>query len=383
MAEQPILIAHVIHHLMIGGLENGLVNLINHIPSEKYRHAIICIEDYSDFHQRIQRSDVQIFAMHRSKGNNLSLLWKLFRLFRKIKPTIVHSRNTSALDSLLPAVLAGVPYRIHGEHGWDVDDLTGRNTKKQWLRRFYKPMIQQYIALSKHTEKYLYERIHVPTNRLVQIYNGVDTERFFPAQVRRTLPAKHEFADSGQLVIGTVGRLQPVKDQKTLVNAFVCLLQQRPDLRDRIRLVLVGDGACLLDLKNAIEQANVTELVWLAGAREDIPDLLRCFDIFVLPSLAEGISNTILEAMATGLPIVATDVGGNSELIDADKTGKLVHTKHSAMMAEAITVYIDDPELRHAHGIAARQRVMERFTLDKMVSDYVGQYDQMHKNIMP
>lgn len=377
MAEQPKLIAHVIHHLMIGGLENGLVNLINRIPPDQYRHAIICIEDYSDFRLRIQRPDVQVYAMYRSKNSHFALQWKLFRLFHEIKPEIVHSRNTSALDSLLPAVLAGVPHRVHGEHGWDVDDLTGQNKKKQWLRRLHKPMVQQYIALSKHTEKYLHAHIHVPAQRLNQIYNGVDVTRFFPAEVRQPLPGKQGFASDKQIVIGTVGRLQLVKNQQALIAAFAYLLKQYPNLHEQVRLVVVGDGICMPEIREKIEETGISEVVWLAGARDDIPDLLRCFDIFVLPSLAEGISNTILEAMATGLPIVATDVGGNAELIDNDQTGKIVPAGNIETLAEAMLAYISDEKLRRTHGHAARQRVMEKFTLDKMVADYVQLYDTM------
>src|SRR5450755_1075296 len=123
------LIVHVIHHLVIGGMENGLVNLVNSLPANRYRHAIICMEDYSDFRNRIRDPDIAVYSMHKSRLSQWQLYKGLFKLCRKLRPTIVHSRNRSGLDSLLPALVAGVPLRLHGEHGWDVDDIDGANRK--------------------------------------------------------------------------------------------------------------------------------------------------------------------------------------------------------------------------------------------------------------
>ena len=142
------LVAHVIHRLDVGGLENGLVNLINRIPTGRFRHAIICLTNYSAFRQRIQRSDVPVFALNKPPGNSPVLHFKLWRLLMQLRPDIVHTRNLGALEGALPAALAGVPVRIHGEHGHDVGDLGGGSRKYQWFRRALKPFVHQYIALS-------------------------------------------------------------------------------------------------------------------------------------------------------------------------------------------------------------------------------------------
>src|ERR1700682_2918552 len=123
MAKEPPLIVHVIHHLVIGGMENGIVNLINRLPADQYRHAIVCMDDYSDFRKRITREAVAVYAMHKRELSHVRLYGRLFQLFKKLRPALVHSRNLSGLDSLLPAFLAGVPVRIHGEHGWDMIDV--------------------------------------------------------------------------------------------------------------------------------------------------------------------------------------------------------------------------------------------------------------------
>lgn len=369
------LVAHVIFSLGVGGLENGLVNLINHIPHDRFRHVIICLADYSDFRLRIRRRDVQLFALNKPAGKNFGVHLQLWRLLRRLKPDIVHTRNLAALESLLPASLAGVPARIHSEHGWDVGNLDGGNRRHRLLRRLFRPLADSYIALSRHLEDYLRQQITVAPERISQIYNGVDCILFRPATRRLPLPCVG-FESPDLFVIGTVGRMQAVKDQLTLVRAFIRLLATVPDARRVLRLALIGDGPLRAEATALLEQAGARELVWLPGDREDISVLMRSFDLFVLPSLAEGISNTILEAMATGLPVVATRVGGNPELVENGRTGLLVPPADPARMGEAIRTYLDDRKLREAHGRAARQTVEQRFSLEAMVEGYMKVYER-------
>ena len=185
------LVLHVIHHLVIGGMENGLVNLIQRMPESRFRHAVACVEDYSDFRQRLTRSDVEVFALHRSRIGSWKLRTDLFRLCRTVRPDILHSRGLSGLDALLPARLAGVRHCIHGEHGWNMDDLHGENRKSALLRRLHSPLIEHYITVSKDLERYLVDGVGIPPSRISQIHNGVDTERFSPRTERPSdlLPA--------------------------------------------------------------------------------------------------------------------------------------------------------------------------------------------------
>src|SRR5262245_55708485 len=214
------LIAHVIYRLDVGGLENGLVNLINRIPAERFRHAIICLTGYSEFHRRIERSDVPIFSLDKPPGNSPRTLFRLWRLLKQLGPDIVHTRNLAALEGVLPAALAGVPVRIHGEHGRDVEDLDGSNAGRQRVRRVFKPFVHQYVAVSRDLGSYLRQKIAVPASRIAQIYNGVNTELFYPARNGREPLDWPGCRDEGAFVIGHVGRMQEVKDQLTLARAF-------------------------------------------------------------------------------------------------------------------------------------------------------------------
>jgi len=371
------LIAHAIYRLDVGGLENGLVNLINRIPAQRFRHAIICLTDYSEFRQRLTRGDVPVFALHKPPGNSPVTQFKLWRLLNRLRPDIVHTRNIGALEATLPAALAGVPVRIHGEHGRDVDDLDGTNTRRQIVRRLYKPFVHQYIALSQDLGSYLQHRIGVPSSRIAQVYNGVDSTLFHPAKEHRDAVPRLNFDGPGRFVIGTVGRMQGVKDPLTLARAFVRLLQAVPGAEQRLRLVMIGDGPLRERARMLLVEAGVDEYAWLPGERNDVARIMRSFDLFVLPSLAEGISNTILEAMATGLPVLATAVGGNPELIQAGVTGTLVPRDDPESMARAMRAYAESPELCRRHGIEARRAIERKFGMEAMVEAYMAIYDKL------
>jgi sugar transferase (PEP-CTERM/EpsH1 system associated) len=279
------------------------------------------------------------------------------------------------MDSLLPAVLSGVSVRIHGEHGRDQFDPEGKNRKYRWLRRLHRPMISHYVALSQDLERYLREAIGVPQNRITQIYNGVDVDLFRPSPDGRE--AIGPYSDPRYFVVGTVGRMQPVKDQVTLVRAMIELWRSDESAREWLRLVLVGDGPLRADVEGLLRRGNVTDCAWLAGARDDVPRVMRGLDLFVLPSLAEGVSNTLLEAMASGLPVVATRVGGNPELMEDGRSGTLVPPADPGAMAASIRRYFLNRGAAKREGILAREIAARRFGLDVMVANYLNLYDRL------
>jgi sugar transferase (PEP-CTERM/EpsH1 system associated) len=368
------LIAHVVYRFDVGGLENGVVNLINALPRESYRHAVVALTDVTDFRKRIRRDDVRFVALNKQPGHGFRLFPRLFRLFRDLRPTVVHTRNLAALEASVPAWLAGVPVRVHGEHGRDMGDLDGTNRRYRQVRRLYRPFVSHYVALSKDLERYLGRDVGVDARRIAQIYNGVDTKRFSPAGAGRARIEGSPFTDDDFWLVGTVGRLQQVKDQVTLAEAFVRAVKQGP-ASTHLRLIIVGDGPLKARVEKVLDAAGMRQLAWLPGERNDVPDILRGLDCFALPSLAEGISNTILEAMACGLPVVATRVGGNPELVDDGATGRLVPPVNAEAMAAALYRYYDDPALARSHGRAGRLAVLQRFSLDRMVADYRALYD--------
>lgn len=374
---EGISVCHIIFQLAYGGLENGLVNLINRLPSDYYRHTIICLKDATDFQQRICRPNVGIFEINKKDGKDFSAYVRVWRLLRKLRPDIVHTRNLPTIDMLAPALLAGVRRLIHSEHGLDIAELDGHLKKYNQLRWSSKFVVRRYVSVSRDLITWLHGDIGIPENKISLIYNGVDIERFRPSTVGTPPVWPSEFASRDALVIGTIGRLQPIKGHVRLAEAFVRLLALRPELRSRLRLVIIGDGSEHSKITKVLEGSNALELAWLPGFRNDTADLYRNFDIFVLPSLREGISNTALEAMASGLPVVATDVGGNPEIIIDGETGQLVRRDDADMMANRLLLYIDNPKLARAHGRAGRERAVSEFSLDTMVESYCRLYENL------
>jgi sugar transferase (PEP-CTERM/EpsH1 system associated) len=367
------LIAHIVYRFDVGGLENGVVNLLNHLPRERFRHAVISLTDATDFRRRVQHDDVAFVEMHKAPGHAVRIFPRLFEVFRQLRPAIIHTRNLAALEATLPAWFAGCPIRIHGEHGRDVDDLDGRNRRYRLARQIYRPFVTRYVALSRDLEHYLLTVIKVPAAKVERIVNGVDTRSFAPPRARSSL-AGCPFSDPFLRICGTVGRLQPVKNQLLLARAFVRAREMQPALRSTLRLIIVGEGPLRAPIDAILAAGDALQHAWLPGARADVADVLRAFDLFALPSRAEGISNTILEAMATGLPVVATDVGGNQELVTKD-TGILVSRDDVDALANAIIHYASNPGRAIAHGRAGRERVQEQFSIDAMVARYCALYE--------
>lgn len=373
--ERP-LVMHVLYSFDVGGLENGVVNLINHMAYDRFRHAVVAIAQCApSFCQRVRRTDVEFISLHKPPGHGVKLYPRLYRLFRQTRPAIVHTRNLAALEFAVPAAFAGVRARVHGEHGWDTSDPGGTRRKYQLLRRAYSPFVNRYVALSGQIESYLTDRVGIARGRVERICNGVDTQRFRPA-VQRASIAGSPFADPVAVVIGTVGRLQTVKDQVSLVRAVAIARKQGVD-GSALRLLIAGDGPQRAEVASEIRAAGIADITWLAGERSDVPEVMRAIDVFALPSRAEGISNTILEAMASGLPVVATDVGGNAELVVEGETGALVPAENPDAMAQALLRYTSDAALRQRHGAGGRQRVEQNFSIDNMVTRYMQLYESL------
>jgi sugar transferase (PEP-CTERM/EpsH1 system associated) len=376
MKERPV-VAHIIYALSTGGLENGLVNIINGSPPGRYRHVIICLTNADDFARRITAPDVDVIQLYKRAGYDMQCYRRLRQLLRELSPAIIHSRNMAALEAQLCSI--GLPAkRVHGEHGREVNDLDGTNWKYLLFRKAMRLIVHRYIAVSKDLESWLTTKVGVKPDRLTQIYNGVDNIRFSPENVNplALLPAHWRELD-GILIVGTVGRLTPVKDQQILLHAAANIRANHSGLRDKLRLVIVGDGPLRSELEQLIQRLDLEDTVWLAGDRKDVPELLQAMDLFALPSLGEGISNTVLEAMASSLPIVATAVGGNMELVEEGFNGGLVPVGDCQALSNAILSLLQNEGDRIRQGNNARQRVCQRFDWSRTVDAYLGVYDEL------
>jgi sugar transferase (PEP-CTERM/EpsH1 system associated) len=372
---QAPLIVHLIHRLDVGGLENGLINLINQMPPERYRHAIVCLKDFSNFHHRIKAEGVEIIALNKREGKDWRHYVHLYRTLKRLQPALIHTRNLASIEGQLLALAAGIKLRVHSEHGRDANDVDGKNRKHRLLRRLLRPLVGHFIAVSRDLQRWLIDSIGVPVTQVTQINNGVDSMQFHPRLGPAATIGPAGFLCAQAFVIGSVGRMIDAKDFATLVRAFVLLTAdgQRPLLR----LMIIGDGPCRSQCQALLQEAGLRDMAWLPGARDDIAQLMRSMDLFVLPSLTEGSSNTILEAMASGLPVVATAVGGNVDLVQPGCTGALVAPMAPHLLALAINNYCSSPELAKQHGMLARRAVLSHYSVPAMANGYLAVYDAL------
>ena len=371
------LIAHIIFRLDYGGLENGVVNLINRMPRDAFRHCIIVMSETTEFRKRLQRADVAVHSIGKRPGKDPVSYLRLFRLLRKLRPNVLHTRNIGTMDCVPVARLAGVSACIHGEHGWDVHDPDGVNPRYRRLRRVIQPLVRHFITVSDDLKQWLVDSVGIPPEKITRICNGVDTDRFSPSlKGQRHQEIRSRFSERA-VIVGSVLRFQEIKDPLNLVDAFLIararLQRSGPDLC----LAMIGDGPLHQHALNRLEQAGAQDAAWLPGSRDDVPELLQSLDLFALGSRREGISNTLLEAMSTGLPVIATSTGGNLELLGTNDVGMLVPPENSAVLAESICRLAEDEKLRLELGNAARQQALSRYALNTMIEQYRRVYEDV------
>jgi sugar transferase (PEP-CTERM/EpsH1 system associated) len=342
-----------------------LLRLITDLAGE-FEHVVVTPSRHGSLTPAFSRV-ARVVALGEFQAPDRWMAWRMARLFRALQPRIVHSRNWTCIDAIIGARVAGVRTVIHGEHGRDATDADGRNPVRRRVRRALALLVTEFTAVSRDLARWLVEDVGVPARKVRHIPNGVDAECFAPRQAdaaRQVLGVP-----PGAAVIGTVGRLDPVKDHVGLIRAFAAAVTGRNAV-----LLIVGEGPCRGRIEDTVRELGVDDRVRVLGERDDVPAVLNALDLFVLASLGEGMSNAVLEAMATGLPILATRVGGNSELVVDDVTGILVPRGSHEALVEAMRRYLDHPELMRAHGRAGRVRVEAEFTLATTCGAYREMY---------
>lgn len=365
----PVRVMHLVYSFGYGGMEVGVAKLSNAIDPASVAVSI-CSGKPSDALKYRLRPEVKFFELNRKPGNDPRLIWRLYRLLRRERPHVLHTHGwATLLEGLTAARLAGVPAVLHGEHGTlELRPLNRRLQRWGWRRA------TAIMAVSSRLAERMESSIGFPADRIRVIRNGVDIVRFTPAlreHARASLGAAPD-----ELIVGTAGRLVPVKDQATLLRSWA-LLRQRGL---RFRGVLVGKGVLrdeLESLARALELDNVEFL----GNRTDIETVLPGMDVFLLSSVSEGLSNTIQEAMASGVAVVATHVGGADELVVPEQTGLLVPASQPDAMAAAQARLLNDDALRRAMGLAGRARAEQVFALEHMVGHYTNLYLELARRV--
>lgn len=361
-----IKIMHLLFTLGTAGLQKQVVNVINALHgTEGFEFSVCCLEEIRESNYKLPET-CKIFVMGKRPGVAYFLPFRLSKLFRTEKVDIVHAHGLATqLYGVIGALLARVPIVVNGEHGGIFQE--GGRVRLYVARKLLSYFTKVIHTTSSDLRENLVRLTWINREKVVPILNGVELDRF------RKIPNVREgyhFCEAEDMIIGYVGRLEPVKNCSLLLKAIPRVKEQVP----RLKVLIVGNGQLRHELENLAHKLSVDGNVHFLGERTDIPELLNLMDIMVLTSVSEGLSNTILEGMACGLPIVASDVGGNPELVDDGVTGFLFPSQDVNALAQKLIILAKDKNKREAMGDNCRRKVEEGFHLDRMISDYKRLY---------
>lgn len=357
-------VLQVVLSLNPGGTERLVVELVRRLRAE-LPMAVCCLDDEGAWGESLRQERTAVTALRRRDGFHPELGRAVARAAARHRARVVHCHHYSPFVYAAIARLWAPGLRIiFTEHGRLSD--AGPSPKRRAANHVLAHVPREVVTVSSDLKQHLVAEGFAP-NRVNVIYNGIDVGSR-PTDESRARVRAALAIPAGSFVVGTVARLDPVKDLGTLLRAVAMRADMQP-----MHLIVVGDGAERAHLEQMTRELGAAPLVHFLGHRDDAPALLEGCDVYANSSISEGISLTILEAMAAGLPVVATRVGGTPEIVDA-ATGRLVPSRDPETLGQALAALAADAELRQTLGRAARARVEERFTLDRMVRQYRDAY---------
>lgn len=359
---------HVLYSFDFGGLETCVANLINHTASDRFSHSLCVFSSKLSALEKIKNKALKTFVIKRNFKHDLSLFFRLAQLLRKEKPDILATYNWGAIEGILAAKGNGVRGVIHSEHGFDMEEVFERKRRRVLARRILTRFCDNVVTVSKALQKWLIENVQVDENKVQYIPNACDPEHFYPGKN----PEKRKALgiNESDFVIGTVGALKELKDQATLLKAFARVVRFNP----HVRLILIGEGSEQEHLENLSEDLGVKDKMLIISNVSDPAPFYRVLDLFVLPSLAENFPMALLEAMSSGLPIIATDVGDIPYMLDGNKGGVIIKPGDINALFDGIKLFLKNPEVAREKGSYVRTRAEDLFSIDQMVNRYESLY---------
>lgn len=367
-------ILHVVASLGVGGTEHGLLKVIEGLGSEEFEHAICAVRAIEESFVEQTKPTKRLYCVGSSKPGLEFPLFRLARIMREFRPHIVHSRNFGALEAVPAAKLAGVPATIHSEHGYELETLQGLPLRRRIMEHAFFKMADAVFTVSDELRIYHARQSWLPAAGFRVLPNGVNTDKFIPNCERGARTRSELGIPQDRVLVGSVGRMVAIKDYGTLLRAAETLICEGRN----IHVLLVGAGPELNRLqRQAATSPQLAGRVTFTGVSDRVLDMMNALDVFVLPSISEGMSNTILEAMSSGLPVVATLSGGSPEIIEHDHCGYLFIPRAVETLIQHLRDLADDVSLRRSFGKAARRRAEEYFSLTRMIDRYHDLYREL------
>jgi sugar transferase (PEP-CTERM/EpsH1 system associated) len=370
-----IRVMHVLDNMGWGGMQNGLVNMIHRLDPNRFEHIVCCTRYLEpEKSHRLSADRARTVCIGNPEGVSRFQLAALSRSIRDLNPDIVHSRNWGGVEAVVAGRWVGSSALVHSEHGLDEQSVVSEPWRRIAFRRLAFELADRVMSVSDHLRKIHAKRTGFPARRISVIHNGVDTNRFGPDAGLRASAREELGLAPDEFCIGCVGSLTPVKDYPTVLRAVGAMAKSVRHWR----LMVVGEGPERTHLEELVnQQPDWRSHIRFLGLRSDVPAMLNAMDVYVLPSIIEGISNSLLEAMATGLPALVTDTGGNPEVVMEGNSGMLFPVGDWQRLAEHLCQLQSQPDRRLRLGKQALLRIRDNFSIDAMVRNYEQLYESL------
>lgn len=369
-AARPVKVAHVIWSLGLGGAEQVVLGLVRNMDRSRYQPIVICLDDKGPFASGAEEAGVPVLELKKKRGADFLLPFRLAGLLREQKVKLVHTHLFNGhLWGRLAALIAGLPV-VSTEHGMD-----------QWrtsLHHAFDTLLtlknSRMIFVSEEARAFYRSRVPAFKGRDCVFFNGIETARFSGRDSRDKARAELGFSP-GAWVVGTAGRFVPEKRHDVFFAALKALRARGLDAKG----LVIGGGPLQESVEGNVRDAGLSDHVVLTGVRQDLPDLYPAMDVFMLSSDREGLPITILEAMAAGVPVVSTNVGGIHACVRPGETGWLVPPGDAEALALAAYQAYSDAAQTRVKTDAARKLIKNEFSVEAMTAQYEALYDEVLK----
>lgn len=364
-----ISVLNVVLSTATGGMENVIYNLVSAHNPDRLKLQVACLESIGPLSDKLKAKGVSTDLIPQmTPGISMVYPSALIRRIRNSGCQIVHTHSGCWAKVAIACAWIPTVKLVYTDHGRAFPEIRDRIF---WDRISVK-FTDKVVAVGEPLRDYLINIVRLPATKVMTIRNGIDTERFAPSKSTRELVRMDLGYSPDQVVIAIVARLAPVKNHRLLINSFAALSKSHP----AARLLIIGDGELRGELERQAATLALGDRIKFTGDRNDVDQLLTGADIATLSSLSEGISLTLLEAMAAGLPVIATNVGGNPTIISEGREGFLVPVETSAYAA-ALARLLDSESLRTSLGRAARETVIRNWSVHQMAAQYEELYAEL------
>lgn len=355
----------------VGGAEKTLFALATLIDHRRFPVAgVVSLKPEGHYARLLAAQGVKTESLNSARAPRPSDAKRLAAIVERERPDIVHAVMYQAIQlARMAKPLTTVPFKLVSS------PRVNYRSRSLWtllVDRWLKNRDDLLIAECDASRRFLLKQLNYKPAKVITIRNGVDLAGWPPSKIDRQKKRMELRLNAGDLLVGAIGRLDRQKGFATLIDAM-SRLKNTP-----LRCAILGDGPERGRLEALIRRHHLERSVWLLGEKGEIPSWLSAFDLYCLPSLWEGLPNSLLEAMALGLPVVASGVDGVPEAVTSGKDGFLVPPAKPAALAAALKTLAGDPALRAALGSAAKTAVSARFTLPRMI----GEYERAYENVL-